>query len=432
MPSAILRPRDTIMASTAEPSLAATSAARASPFLSALFLVFACLTILRVGLNPLMLDLAVNYTADRGSIIEKLHPALYGFAGIAVVGLLCFRVTLDAWEVRVVRAMMAFIIGIVTLILLTTLAGRGGNAGFLIDTYAGACCCALLFLFPHSWRNAVGQALICWLVLSGLVGLVEFGLKVRLQPFSETEHAFRPVGLNAHPLDLGLWMAVAISFCAVTDWSGRSKLGVCAVLVLALGASGARFALIVGLVSAVPLALGAVGAGQSSRKRLERRIIALAGAFVLVPLVVGALYAAGALSRFEAGLDDSNARARVAIYNVFDYLSWQDMLLGTDIAQVRKIALERLRLEYIESSLVIFVIQFGVLGTLLFAGLFAWLLRVLLVGAKPAVLLGTLVFFTVILSSNGLTSKGSSIFLLMTLIIAFRPVQRRTQRAVTR
>ncbi|WP_375409498.1 VpsF family polysaccharide biosynthesis protein [uncultured Methylobacterium sp.] len=428
MPSAILRPRDSILASTAD--TAAPSASRASPFLSALFLVFAGFTILRVGLNPLMLDLVVNYTADQGSIVEKLHPALYGFAGIAVIAFLCLRVTLDAWEVRVVRAMMAFIIGIVTLIMLTTLAGRGGNAGFLIDTYAGACCCALLFLFPPSWRNAVGQVLVCWLVLSGLVGLVEFGLKIRFQPFSETERAFRPIGLAAHPLDLGLWMAVAISFCAATEWSGRAKAGVCTVLVLALGASGARFASMMGLVSAVALALGAVGAGRSSRKRLEWRIVAMTAGVVIVPLVVAALYAAGALSRFESGLDDSNARARVAIYDVFDYLSWQDILVGTDIARVRKIALIYLKLEYIESSLVIFVIQFGVLGTMAFAGLFGWLLRILLIGAKPAVLLGTLVFFTVILSSNGLTSKGSAIFLLMTLIIAFRPAQPKTRRVV--
>lgn len=416
MPSASLR-SDAVAPSRA-PSRAATPA---SPLLSALFLVLVGLVLLRVMLTPLLLDLVVNYTADQGSIVEKLHPALYGFAGIAVVVLLCFRITLDSWEVAVVRTMMAFLAGLVTLIVLTTLAGRGGNAGFLIDTYAGACFCALLFLFPIAWRNAVGQILVAWMVASALVALVEFVLKIRFQPFSETEYSFRPTGLAGHPLELGMWNAVGLSFCAATDWTRRTKIAACLVLLLALGASGARLALMVGFASALVLALGATGAGLSSRRRMERRIIAMTAAFVVVPLLFAALYAAGGLARFQAGLVDSNSRARVEIYRVFDYLTWPEFLLGSDIARVRKIALDHLRLEFIESSVVIFVSQFGIIGTGLFVGLFGWLVRTLLRGAKAAVLLGTLVFFVIVLSSNGLSSKGSSIFLLLTLIVAFRP-----------
>lgn len=392
-----------------------------------MFLLFAGLVLMRIGLTPLLLDLAINYTADQGSIAEKLHPALYGFVLVGFLGLICFRLALDAWEVRVVRAILAFVGGLIVLILAATLAGRGGNAGFLIDTYAGACFCVLLFLFPPAWRNVVGQVVVGWLVISAIVALVEFGLKIRFQPFTETEYSFRPIGFAGHPLDLGLWTAVALCFCAATDWSRRTKLAVGAILLVALGASGARLALMVGLTSALIIAIAATGSGLSARKRLEWRIIALTGAILVVPFIIGALYAAGALDRFQGGIADSNARARVDIYRVFDYLSWQDILFGTDIAWVRKIARDRLQLEFIESSIVIFVSQFGVIGTLFFVSLFAWLLRVLLTGAKPAVLLGTLVFFIVILSSNGLSSKGSSVFTLLTLIVAFRPDSKRGQ-----
>lgn len=418
MPSASLRSD-----ATPPSRVPSRAAGHASPLLSALFLVVVGLVVLRVTLTPLLLDLVLDYTADQGSIVEKLHPALYGFAGVAIVGLLCFRITLDTWEVAVVRTMMAFLAGLVTLIVLTTLAGRGGNAGFLVDTYAGACFCALLFLFPIAWRNAVGQILVGWMVVSALVALVEFALKTRFQPFTETEYSFRPIGLAGHPLELGMWNAVGLSFCAATEWSRRTKVAVCLVLLLALGASGARLALMIGLVSALVLALGATGTGLSSRKRMERRIIVLTAAFVVVPLLLAVLFAAGGLARFQDGLVDSNSRARVDIYRVFDYLTWPEFLLGSDIAKVRKIALDRLRLEFIESSIVIFVSQFGLIGTGLFVGLFGWLVRVLLRGAKAAVLLGTLVFFVIVLSSNGLSSKGSSIVLLFTMIVAFRPGQ---------
>lgn len=405
----------------AQPQVHPRAADRASPLLSALFLIFAGLALLRVALNPLLLDLLVNYTADSGSIVEKLHPAFYGFIGVAVAVLLCYRVALSPWEVRVIRAMTAFIAGVAAILVATALAGRGGSAGYLIDTYVGACCAALLFLFPQPWRHKVGSLLLAWLILSAVVALVEFVLKTRLQPFSETEYSFRPTGLAGHPLDLGLWTAVAIPFCAVTSWPRWVKSLACAILVLGLGASGARTALIAGLCVTLIIAIGSVGIGLASHRRLERRLIVVAASVAAIPLLIGALYAAGALDRFGVGFVDANARARVDIYRIFEHMSWNQILLGMDPARMGDIAKVYLDLEFVESSVVIFVTLFGALGTALLAGLFLWLLRILLNGTHPGVILATVLFFTLALSANGLSTKGSSVFLLFSLIIAFRP-----------
>lgn len=395
---------------------------RASPLLSSLFILFAGFALLRVALNPLLLDLLVNYTSDSGSIVEKLHPALYGFVGVAVATLLCFRVVLTAWEVRVIRAMMAFVAGIIAILVATALVGRGGSAGFLIDTYVGACSAALLFLFPEPWRAKVGTILVSWLTLSAFVAVFEFVLKMRILPFSETEYSFRPTGLSGHPLDLGLWTATAIPFGAAMPWRRPVKICACAILVLGLAASGARTALIVGLFAALLITVGSVGAGLPSRRRLKRRIIVVTASLVAIPLLAALLYGAGALDRFQEGFVDANARARVDIYGVFDHMSWNQILFGMNPAAMREIAKVYFGLEFVESSVVIFVTLFGALGTAFMVALFAWLMCVLLTGARATIRLGALVFFLLALSANGLSTKGASIFLLFTLVIAFRPI----------
>lgn len=413
IPAAMTRPE--------APAFAAAPRERASPLLSALYLAVAALVLLRVGLIPLLLDLVIGYTSDAGSIVEKLHPTLYGFLGVGLVALLNFRIEFTPWERRVLRAMLAFLAGIVVLLVFASLAGGGGSAGFVIDTYATACCAAFLFLFPPRWRLKLGQAVLIWLALSAVVAIVEFVLKTRLLPFTETEYSFRPTGLAGHPLELALLTAMAIGFVTATAWSLRAKIGMTGLLLIGLAVSGARTALIVGGFSAFLIALVSVGRAASSRRRLEQRIVVVSMTIAAIPFLIGLLYAAGALDRFlGGGLTDANAQARVDIYRVFDYMTWQQLLFGMDPAGMRRIAKVYLDLEFVESSVVFFVTMFGAIGTAFFVLLLGWLLRVLLAGAKPGVVLAAIVFFLIALSSNGLSTKGASIFTLFTLIVAFR------------
>lgn len=403
--------------------------AHPAPLLSALYLLFLALALLRIALGAVILDLVINYSTDAGSVVEKLHPALYGFAGIALVALSCFRVVLDAWEVRVVRALLAFNAGIVVILAGTALAGRGGSTGFMIDTYCGASFAILLFLFPQAWRVRVGEALILLLALNALVAMVEFVLKVRFLPFEETETAFRPLGLSSHPLELGIWMAIGPLFTAATSWPRRTKLAIGGLLVAGLGMSGARTALVVGLTATVAWVLGAIGAGLPAQRRLERRLIAAVGLIALIPLGVLGLAAAGGLDRFATSVNDANAQTRIDVYGVFAHMTWEQILFGMDPAAMRAIAKTYFGLDAIESSVVVLVSLFGVAGAALFAALLAWLLRILLIGAKPCVVLAVGVFFAVSLSSNAVSTKGSAIFLLFTLIIAMRPTRCRVVRA---
>lgn len=397
---------------------------RAAPVLSTLYLAVLVLSVSRTLVGSGVLDLVMSYRADQGSIVEKLHPAFYGFAAVALFALTAFRIALAPYETGVVRAMLLFLASIVALIAYTVATGIGTPVGFLVDNYVGACFSALLFLFPPSQRRLVGRALMVVLVLSAVTALVEFLFKVAILPHPAAEATFRPVGLSSHPLELGLWCAVAIPFATAAGWSRRLTALACAILAAGLAASGARTAMVAGGACMLVVAFAAVAPQRWSRRRLERRLILVIAAAVAVPLMLGILYAIGALDRFQDGIADDSAAARVLVYRVFDYMSWSDMLFGIGIQRLDAIALDELHLFAVESTIVVFVALFGIIGALLFAGTFLWLLTALLRGARPAAVLGTVLFTGVALSNNALSSKEPSVFTLMVLIIAFRPSER--------
>src|SRR4051812_2060816 len=91
--------------------MSATIASRAdenNPYLIRfIFGLFFVLVLARLFLNPNLVDMVENYTADQGSIIEKIHPVNYGFAVVALAALLTLRVEFASWELRIVRAFIA-------------------------------------------------------------------------------------------------------------------------------------------------------------------------------------------------------------------------------------------------------------------------------------------------------------------------------------
>ncbi len=142
---------------------------------------------------------------------------------------------------------------------------------------------------------------------------------------------------------------------------------------------------------------------------------------LLAPVLLAILAGAGALGRFGGGIADDNAMARIEVYGVFRFLSWGEILLGTDINAVLRIVNERFGLPFIESSFVVFAVQFGLVGAALLLGMLARLMRVLVAGSPGSVVMAVVAFFAVALSNNGLSTKTTSMFLIVSLAIAFHP-----------
>ncbi|MCC6778991.1 MAG: hypothetical protein IT537_20585 [Hyphomicrobiales bacterium] len=399
-----------------------------------LVLVLLCsLVLLRFALNANVLDNVIKYSAEGGSIVEKIHPSTYGLTALLAVLLVSFRIELGAWELRVLRSLLWLIGIIVSLSAFMAAAGRSGSAGYLIDSYVSACIAGFLMLaVPPALREKVGTVLIAFVTLSALVALGEVASQRRLLPYWATESSFRPTGLTEHPLMLGLFNATVISFVPLTRWHPIAKVAAIAVLLLSTLASGARLASLGALASAFAVLLLSEWPSVPRRKVLQLKLLALIGAATAVPIGLLALLQLGLLDRFQEGLFDDSAMARVNIYGLFGLASWNELLWGADIAYMRRLAFEHFELEYIESSLVMFVFQFGLIGAAVFLAFLARTFVVLSAGGGSLVTLGTCMFFVMASSNNALSSKSPNVLLITLLIIAFHHCSRAGRTAIPR
>jgi hypothetical protein len=399
----------------------AIRADRNNPYLLRfLFLLFGTFVLMRFMLNANVLDTVMKYTAEGGSIVEKIHPSSYGLALVLLTTLLAVRTELAQWELRVVRSFVEFVLFIGAISAFASAMGHRDSIGYLVDSYIVACIAGMLMLsFPPSWRESVGTILIAFTAISACVAIGEFALRQRLLPYPWMEVTFRPTGFTEHPLALGLFNSVAICFVPLTRWSLPAKIGVSVALLLGTFAAGARVASIIAAASALAVVILYSQPSMPRAKLFQMKSIFIIGAIIAVPLMLMLLVQMGLFDRFQHGLVDDNAMMRVNIYRLFDLVSWNDILFGTDISMMRRLALDYFEMETIESSIIMFIFQFGLFGAIIFLLFLARMFFVLLLGAGRYVVLGTGVFFAIAGSNNALSSKSPVIVMIVLYILAF-------------
>jgi hypothetical protein len=408
-----------------------TSERDSLPLQRYLFALFWVLVLARLILNANVLNKVIPYTADGGSTVEKIHPTTYGIFFLLFVQLLTTRIELDDWELRALRALIVFALAIGALAVFTFLVGDITAIGYLIDTYLVACAAGASMLFvPRPWREKLGASLLIFIAAGTCVAVGEYALKTRLLPYPMDEETFRPTGLSEHPLVLGLYNAVGISFVAVTRWKAFTK--ACFILPMLLGTvvAGARIASIAAVLSVLVIVALYRSPSMAPEKQFRLKAVALLGVILGVPAAIVALSQFGLLTRFQDGLLDNSGMARVNIYGLFDLVSWREILFGADMKEIGKMALQHFDLEFIESSIILFVFQFGLFGTIVFLLFMARTFLVLLAGAGLEVAIGTLAFFVVAGSNNGLSTKTPIVLLIVLLIVAFHGALERRRGAV--
>jgi hypothetical protein len=396
------------------------------------FALFCTLVLLRFLLNANLLDKIVNYSADGGSIVTKIHPSTYGIFAVLIGTLVTARIELGEWELRAIRALMVFVAIMVAIAMFAVLLGHSGSIGYLVDSYLAACASAALMLFfPPAWRERLGSMLLVFIIVSAALGIVEFVLRRRLLPYPYEELAFRPTGLTEHPLVLGLFNAVGISFVAASRWRGSAKTAAIAVMLVGAFASGARVASIIAGLSAIAAIVLHEWPSTSGQTRFRMKSFLLLGVALAIPAALIVLPALGLFGRFQNGLIDESALARVNIYRLFDLVSWNEILFGADITNIRHLALFHFDLEFIESSFVMFIFQFGLFGMIIFLLSLARTYWVLLSGAGRHVMIGALAFFVIAFGNNSLSTKTTNILMITLLIVAFHGAHQRLQDAET-
>lgn len=407
-------------AGTFAPHAHAETGGENAGFLTAVTYIFATLVFFRLMISDPLMNLVVNYSGEGGSIIEKIHPCTQGMILLLMLTLLKVRITLTAAEAVIVRQMMILMAVIVMLVVLVQVAGRSIAMGYLLETYIGGCLAGILmYALPHENRRVIGNTIVFYIVINSALSIIEKAGSFRIYPYPFNEATFRPTAFTSHPLAIGLFNAGASVFVLATRWRPMVKAGCLLLCVMGAFASGAR-------TGAIFTALSVLGAlaitsmpGASSEGRLRLRILLFGTMVFGGALLIAVAAAAGFLERFEGGYVDENAQARIDVYKVFEWVSWNEILFGADLLEIKAMVMERLKL-LIESSVVIFVFQFGLFGAILFAGTILWTFWRLAQATDWRALIAVATFFATAMSNDTLSGKHVHMTTMILLLIAFR------------
>lgn len=396
------------------------------------FLCAAVALLLRFTVSPQILNLVVNYTADQGSFYEKLHVGTYAIFMLLAVVVFSRPIVLRGDEITLSRTLIRYAALMFALVPYLFLMGRAGSSGFIIDTYvvAGAAGLLMLLLDPGS-RRALGDVVLCMLIISALIGIVEAVTQQRFLPYDLVELQFRPIGLSAHPLALGAFSATAIGFVTLTRWPIWVRVAAILLLFVGCAASGARFSLLCACAEILVLLLFVRWPHLSPRQELKAKMVALIFASILGLVLIAVLFSGGLLNRFGNTIFDENFMARVTIYQVFDYVGWKEILIGMSDKDLLAIVRGKLHLPNIESAPVVVTMLFGLPLALYFALVMFWMLFRMLRGTPLQAWIATITFLLAALSNNALSSKTPEIAMIVVLLLAYRPTRPTPQRTGT-
>ena len=203
-------------------------------------------------------------------------------------------------------------------------------------------------------------------------------------------------------------------------------------LLTATLAAGARTASITLPVAVLVGLLASTGSSANEEDR-SSKIVLVAAIVALVPAMWLLLELSGLGERFDTlGLADESANARIIIFQVFALSGWKDLVFGAGLETLTRLARVGLKLPYVENSIVVYIFQFGIIGTLFIVAGFLCAFCALWRCSPLQVKTGILGFFVVALSANTLSTKSPDIMLIFVLAIAFGHVSREMSGPVTR
>ncbi len=401
--------------------------------LNAYFASFVTFIILRLFISDNVLNLIMDYSTEQGgNIFFKIHPGSWGLFVLAAIAFPRMHAVSARRDRRILNSLFAMEAIIVVFCVVLLVVGRTTSVGFLIDSMMASICAGCIMVCLPLWqRRIVGRTVLTILVANSVIALAEFIVQMRLLPYPYTEPTFRATALLNHPLLIGLYNATAVSFIYLVKWSAPRKFVSVVLLIGGTLAAGARTGTIMTALMALVAFLAVGGPRTDASRRIQLKAIVVFIILLLAPLALLFAQAVGLTERFEAyGLFDESALARIRIYEVFDYLQWDQIIWGVNYETWTLYTTRALKLDYVESSLVVFVLTFGAIGAFILVGSILNVFWALSRGTELALKLGLASFLIVASSNNALSSKSPVLMLVFLLALAFgEPVERKSHQS---
>lgn len=344
------------------------------PFVGALFLLTVAMMFTLSG--SVLWDLGLNYSGITGSAFSKIHPATY-LACLTFSILVVARTNPAAFLAKFVTrypGAFAFLVATVLLGTYIALDGRRGIAT-VFDNYLLAIAISVIAGEIDERTIARAEKLIhLLLAANALLALGEYASDHRVFPHRFEGVAFdwdrRSTALLGHPLEnahfTGTYLMVLLAGGG-SNLSPSLRFPAFLLQFAALVPFGGRTALL--LVVALTTLWGIPRAMQGLRgARVSLPMLAAVFVFApLFPLAVGLSASAGFFNvvtdRFAD--DGGSAQTRLAMLDVFEQLSWGDILLGGDADFIDSIRRTR-GLEWgIENPLVRLILYQGLAFTII-------------------------------------------------------------------
>lgn len=385
------------------------------------FVVFCLAIIARVLLGDATLNQYYHYSTTGGNLAGKIHPSNYMFVLCAALMYAGPGFRFRDADLPVLRAILIFGMVVVAVIFPGLLRGQTGSIGYVLDTYIFSMLAAVIALaFPYGWRIRAAMIGITTIVFNAAISIGEYGAGRYVVPYDVQPAEFRPGGLIGFPLTAAVINMCAALFLLATRISLLWRISGVLILLAGIVISGARTSMLVTAAFLPIVILLAAHARQRGMSMGTTAVVMLLAAIVLVPIAFMIVSELGFLKRFSGGLVDDSAKTRVEIFKVFGFVGWRDILFGGDVDQIRRMALQRLGIQHIESPIVTFVFNFGLPMTIAFLSFLAWLFYRLARNTNPAIGATLLAFLIAALSNNTLSTKVPSFFIVVILTLGMR------------
>ena len=401
----------TVHTTLTSPNTRAPSGFRDLPDRPVIVTLLSICLFLRMFIPNQILDLFEHYTSLGGSDAEKIHPAAAILLLLAAAAVFFLDYPKTPRNRAIAKGCWLAIAAIVAVSILGLATGRTQGFSYLIDSILlGPGLCLFMLRMNDRDKYKIVHFLIICLALNALVLFPEFILKRRVLPYDFEEASFRPTAFLGHPLINGLVCAVAIPFVWVTRWNAGVKFFLTFFFVAACFVAQARMASVFSVLAAV-ISIWVFLAQSVRKRKIDEGTLIVAAVATLTLLIsaIAVIVFSGLAERLvSSGLNDSSSQARFVIYGIFNYMSHTQLLFGMPRKLAEYIIENSLKLPRSESSIVDYVIQFGIVGTaVIVSALLYFYWQVIKTARSTFVAIGVAVFIGVAATNNTFSSKGA-------------------------